>query len=279
MLMSDARYIFDILGLIDFSLFLVLCVKDPGRITPANIKQYKQYPVHPELFPADALCFWCSRHDTDEDGHLMPKIPRSKHCRDCNACFARMDHHCIFLNRCIAARNFGLFIVFLGLYFLGAGYSVYLITGEFRHQLVHHELTKHTIGLVLPQWQNRFLLTVATMACLSWCIMGMFFGYQWRQVVENTTTYESYKRSMLEANVLDECSRNSSPSLDHTWGGVWPQTQDVPSNPAEDKSPDTRIAAIRWNPYKAPSVFQNIRDAFGFEVELDRQHLREKKQH
>ena len=41
------------------------------------------------------------------------KPPRSHHCRKCNRCCMKMDHHCIWLGKCVGFRNQASFMVFL----------------------------------------------------------------------------------------------------------------------------------------------------------------------
>lgn len=39
--------------------------------------------------------------------------PRSSHCRVCDGCMDSIDHHCTYLNTCVARRNYAPFIAFL----------------------------------------------------------------------------------------------------------------------------------------------------------------------
>lgn len=44
---------------------------------------------------------------------MIRKPIRSKHCRECGYCVVRMDHHCVWLDRCVGLQNHGRFILFL----------------------------------------------------------------------------------------------------------------------------------------------------------------------
>lgn len=41
------------------------------------------------------------------------KPPRSHHCRRCQRCVLRMDHHCVWLNTCVGHCNYKVFILFI----------------------------------------------------------------------------------------------------------------------------------------------------------------------
>jgi len=60
-------------------------------------------------------CRWCH----------MVQPPRAKHCKDCNCCILKEDHHCPFLNNCIGQRNYATFYGFVVfLVFLSASFVV-----------------------------------------------------------------------------------------------------------------------------------------------------------
>lgn len=40
------------------------------------------------------------------------KPPRAHHCRTCRKCVFRMDHHCVWINNCVASHNQKYFILF-----------------------------------------------------------------------------------------------------------------------------------------------------------------------
>ena len=106
---------------------------------------------------------------------------RTKHCSVCNVCVDGFDHHCGWLNNCVAEKNHREFILmilftFIGsLFYLGISISVFL----------QSETTLWTVWyerpLVIPCWVINGLIC-------PW--LGMLVGHQLRTIALNLNTNE-----------------------------------------------------------------------------------------
>ncbi|XP_056627235.1 palmitoyltransferase ZDHHC4 [Triplophysa dalaica] len=84
--------------------FYLCCSRDPGTLTKENhTAQLKVYQYDEKLFQKGIRCPTCD----------LVKPARSKHCRVCNRCVQRFDHHCVWVNNCIGAQNTRYFLLYL----------------------------------------------------------------------------------------------------------------------------------------------------------------------
>ncbi|XP_023411722.2 palmitoyltransferase ZDHHC4 isoform X1 [Loxodonta africana] len=93
-----------LLLLVNLCFFALSCVTNPGTITKANELLFLQvYEFDEVMFRKNVRCPTCD----------LRKPARSKHCRVCNRCVHRFDHHCVWVNNCIGAWNARYFLIYL----------------------------------------------------------------------------------------------------------------------------------------------------------------------
>jgi hypothetical protein len=108
-------FIYKILLLLFLILYGILLRKDPGEIRKNDINKLKEL-LEKEidenksggLLDLKKYCYKC----------FIKKSKNSKHCIVCDKCYDDFKHHCFWINKCIAKRNYNLFISFLFTTFL-----------------------------------------------------------------------------------------------------------------------------------------------------------------
>lgn len=85
--------------------YLRSCRTDPGIVKATEEEKKKNILVLAEAGCLDPRIFCTSC--------MMRKPMRANHCFSCNACVAKQDHHSIWINGCIGARNHPYFVLFL----------------------------------------------------------------------------------------------------------------------------------------------------------------------
>nr|XP_006637320.1 PREDICTED: probable palmitoyltransferase ZDHHC4 [Lepisosteus oculatus]XP_015215745.1 PREDICTED: probable palmitoyltransferase ZDHHC4 [Lepisosteus oculatus] len=107
------------------------CVRDPGVVTERNHATLVQvYRYDGVLFQPGVLCPTC----------CFVKPARSKHCRVCNRCVQRFDHHCVWVNNCIGAQNTRHFLLYLLCVCAMAGDMAVLTAGMLFHAVLRSDL-------------------------------------------------------------------------------------------------------------------------------------------
>nr|XP_033770364.1 probable palmitoyltransferase ZDHHC4 isoform X2 [Geotrypetes seraphini] len=174
--------------------FFLSCITDPGTITKSNLQRCLQvYNYDEVLFQKNQLCPTCT----------LEKPARSKHCRVCNRCVHRFDHHCVWVNNCIGALNIRYFLPYLGTLTLMAA-CLALLIAAFLLQVVLLS------GLMLGSYQEwateinsivqhlfltfpRIVLLLGFLLLLS-VLVGSYTCFMSYLLLTNQTTNEWFKR-------------------------------------------------------------------------------------
>jgi len=192
------RYLSIVAVAVGAILFVLTSFSDPGTVTAENVSQYvSAYPYDNIIF-VEKECSTCK----------IPRPARAKHCRICDKCFARFDHHCGWMNNCIGEKNTRYFVAFLVWHFLicvyGAVVLALILAGELKEKKVIYILTayygiENSFSGLFPhvaQWllavHNTQILLSVFLAILA-LLLGGFCAYHAHLCLKNTTTNESFK--------------------------------------------------------------------------------------
>ena len=92
--------------LITVTIYIILLTKSPAQTNIELILENEPYRIMPNTLKNSypKFCEFCNN---------QKKFIRSSHCRICNCCILRRDHHCVFLNKCVGYNNNKLFFLYL----------------------------------------------------------------------------------------------------------------------------------------------------------------------
>ncbi|XP_078110001.1 putative palmitoyltransferase ZDHHC13 [Sander vitreus] len=97
---------------------------------------------------------------------MIKKPMRTNHCFQCDACVAKQDHHSIWTNGCIGARNHYYFVLFLlSLVLMGAWMFYGCLTYWSTHCVLHYEE------------QGLWGVVSALVSCSSWLLAVFFLAF------------------------------------------------------------------------------------------------------
>ena len=139
-------FIFNIIIFILLIYYLNKCsLTDPGFIPRGN----EIIPIstdNMERIDGSKFCDTC----------LIWRPPRSKHCRFCDACVIKFDHHCPWLGTCIGIRNYKYFVIFLILLTI---YSIYCCINSII-LLIYYSKLLITNDTIPKLWTTMFIKAI-----------------------------------------------------------------------------------------------------------------------
>ena len=185
-----------------FSLYIFyLCsISDPGIIKKKNISYLKKKYPYDFLFNSDKPeCKKCN----------FPKINRSKHCRICDKCIEKFDHHCIWINNCVGAKNMKYFFYFIFIHWILVTYASVLSLSFFYYEIQEKNLFNQIYFNVQTKerykatfmtvfrfllWEHYVLFATTFMLLATSIFLMVFMSYQFKLFIKNLTSTEKNKQ-------------------------------------------------------------------------------------
>ena len=94
-------YVFIFFFILFLIIYIILLIIDPGVKRSRSLEELQC--LLKNKVDLTKYCYKC----------YVLKTKTSKHCIICNCCYDNFDHHCYWINKCVAKNNFVLFIIFL----------------------------------------------------------------------------------------------------------------------------------------------------------------------
>ncbi|XP_062398315.1 palmitoyltransferase ZDHHC12-A-like [Sardina pilchardus] len=183
--------VFASLVLISVMLYFTVSLMDPGFVL-SDVEISSTNEELEEMMPQTARlrrCGYC----------LLLQPMRAKHCKACNKCVRRFDHHCPWIENCVGERNHRWFLLYLGVQLL------VLLWG----------LQTAWSGVVFaPTWklwlvQNGFLLAALGVTGVFSGVVVLLLGCHLHLASSNTTTWEFMARHRIA--YLKHCDSEENP--------------------------------------------------------------------
>jgi hypothetical protein len=109
------------------------------------------------------------------------KPDRAHHCKFCNCCTLKMDHHCPWVGNCIGFRNYKFFLNMIFYALVNSAYFTYIFSDVIRYLIIEEKIV--SLKLLLFVVLYFFMI----MVMLSLAIFNIF--HLWI-TVKNFTTFE-----------------------------------------------------------------------------------------
>jgi len=171
---------FFLLNVIIYEWFRQLAFEDPGYIEPSRTDMLRMVEDMKNGASLDRYCPTCWIH----------KPYRSKHCKHCNRCVIKMDHHCPFTGNCVGANNLKLFYISHGCYVIAELGWMYLCF-HFGAIMGYADASISYWEMLWVLMENEPFLWATTMWHLfHMCWMFPLWFQQTYQVTHNVTTNE-----------------------------------------------------------------------------------------
>lgn len=173
-------------------------MKRNNNILLSDQNNYSVKMIHKGVYMTTKICTTCN----------IVRPFRASHCKDCDNCIERLDHHCPWLGGCIGKKNYIYFYFFL-LFLVISNFSILLLTfshffKEFNFNSFYQDLIELNFQKLIPDLYQifsykkilNFLPTIFTffyLIIIKFFTVGLFFNHT-KFIFRNITTREEIKK-------------------------------------------------------------------------------------
>ncbi|KAK3857635.1 hypothetical protein Pcinc_036126 [Petrolisthes cinctipes] len=170
------------------------------RLPPSELDRYES--AETEEVRKDVLERFIQRHNLPVYNRTMTgdirycercvqvKPDRCHHCSVCGVCVLKLDHHCPWVNNCVAFTNYKFFVLFLGYALV---YCLFIAATTLQYFIKFWKNELHVPG----KFHILFVFFVSIMFAIS---LVSLFGYHVFLVFKNRSTLESFRAPIFRVN-------------------------------------------------------------------------------
>ncbi|EAR84762.2 DHHC zinc finger protein (macronuclear) [Tetrahymena thermophila SB210] len=194
-------YIYIAVIIMCFFNYLTLLFKNPG-IIPSKIKdKIDEILIPQKIFPDKEILVITGKFFENIkycETCQIYRPPRSSHCPICDCCFELLDHHCPWLNICIAKRNYSTFFFFI--LWLNAALVISIVMNSIL--IFGSEDISHSIAQNIPSFIAIIYLFIASLFTVNLFLFHLYLVYT-NQTTKEHIKYGSQKTIHLKKSWLN----------------------------------------------------------------------------
>lgn len=143
------------------------------------------------------------------------KPPRAHHCRVCQRCVLRMDHHCVWINNCVGHKNYKAFFLFLFYATIAVAHCAVLLAS---HVVMNEnkptEASSSTSSSSTSSWDWNAISEISALMISFPLLLAISLLFAWHVWLtsKNCTTIEHYEgvRSKVVEPKIGDAQNNSN---------------------------------------------------------------------
>ncbi|XP_072940610.1 probable palmitoyltransferase ZDHHC24 [Epargyreus clarus] len=182
------------------------------------------------IFTDTSLKTWIPEGDTYCELCQIKRPAKAWHCKACNACILRRDHHCFFFSRCIGLYNQRYYVAYLGYIFISMVYSTYYnylyVAAKFQDHgfaLSAFRIINPLLRFMIPEPMGMndlcVLLIFLNVGLIIWS--GSLFWFHMGNVLRGVTAHE-YRNSGPIDKSMWKINLSNVFGVKWYWALIWP---------------------------------------------------------